>query len=134
MPRVTFDMSLSDILLGVQDLSPPFIQCVLFFFEMPLLPLQAPSCGNELSLKAFLVERFLWDNGFLVTEAGLLFGYWHIVVVLLIFVSSAFGTMLTLFPLVLFGCGLDRVFGMFTNVQSLVVSGGGITIILPTQS
>ena len=44
---VTFDRSFLAVFLSGQDLSPPFIQHVLLFFELLLLPLQASSCGNE---------------------------------------------------------------------------------------
>ena len=74
-PRVTFDRSLLVVFLSGQDLSPPFIQCILLGFELSLLLLQGPGYSNELSLEAFLVEGFLWDNKVLVIEADLLFGF-----------------------------------------------------------
>ena len=69
------------VLLGSQDLGPPFIECILFSFELLLFPFQALRCGDELSLEAFLLEGFLWDDKVFVTEANVLFGDWHIVVV-----------------------------------------------------
>ena len=55
-PGLTFGRSFLAVFLSGQDLSPLFIQRVLFFFELQLLPLQAPGYSNEFSLKAFLVE------------------------------------------------------------------------------
>ena len=69
------------VLLGGQDLSPPFIERILFSFELLLFLFQAPSCGDELSLEAFLLEGFLWDDKVFVTEANILLGDLHIIVV-----------------------------------------------------
>lgn len=133
-PRITFDRSFLALFLSGQDLSPPLIQHVLLFFELLLLPFQAPSCGNELLLEAFLIERFFWDDEVFVTKANLLFEFWHEVAVLRVFVVSASRAALTFFPLVLFGCGLDKVFGIFGVVRGLIISGAGIVILCPTRS
>ena len=122
------------VFLNGQDLSPPFIQRILLGFELLLLILQAPGCSNELSHEAFLVEGFLWDNEVFVIEANLLFGLWHIATVLRIFVFSMYRAIFTLFPFVLFGHGLDGVFGIFGIVWSLIISGAGIAILCPTRS
>ena len=71
---VTFGRSLMAVLLGGQDLGPPFIERVLFSFELLLLLFQAMHYGDELSLEAFLFEGFLWDDEILITEAHILFG------------------------------------------------------------
>ena len=73
---VTFCRSLVAVLLGGQDLGPPFIEHILFSFELLLFLFQAPRCGDELSLEAFLLEGFLWDDKVFVTEAHILFGNW----------------------------------------------------------
>ena len=41
-----------------QDLSPPFIERILFSIELLLFLFQASSCGDELSLEVFLIEGF----------------------------------------------------------------------------
>ena len=106
------------VFLSGQDLSPPFIKRILLVFELLLFLFQAPGCSNKLSLEAFLFEGFLWDDKIFVSEADLLFGFWHIVVVLRIFVISVFRAIFPLFPLVLFECGLDGVFGIFGIIRS----------------
>ena len=132
MPRVTFNRSLLAVFPSGQDLSPPFAQRILLFFELLLLPLEDLSCSNKQSLEAFLVEGFLWDNEVFVTEANLLFGFWHVIVVLRIFVVSVSGAIFTLFPFILFGRGLDGVFGIFGIVRSLIIFGSRIAILRPT--
>ena len=74
--RVTFDRSLVAVFLSGQDLSPPFIKCVLFSFELLLFLFQAPSYGDELSLEAFLFEGFLWHDEIFVAKADILLGDW----------------------------------------------------------
>ena len=69
------------VLLSGQGLGPPFIERILSSFELLLFLFQAPRCGNELSLEAFLLEGFLWDDKVFITEANILFGDWHIIVV-----------------------------------------------------
>ena len=120
------------LLLGGQNLSPPFIERILLIFERLLFLFQAPYYGGEPSLEAFLFVGFLWDDKVFVAEANILFEDWHIVVVFRIFVIGVFGVVLTLFPFILFGCGLDGVFGIFGIIRSLIVSGAGITILRPT--
>ena len=132
--RVTFNRSLMAVFLSGQDLSPPFIKCILFGLELLLLLLQAPGCGDELSLEVFLVEGFLLDNEVFIAVANLLFGLWHVVADLRIFVVSVYGAIFTLFPFILFGCGLDGVFGIFGIVRSLIISGAGISILCTTRS
>ena len=64
----------------------------MFSFVLLLFLFQALCCGDELSLEAFLFEGFLWDDKVFITEANVLFGFWHIVAILRIFVISVFGT------------------------------------------
>ena len=73
-PRVTFDRSLVTVFLSGQDLSPPFIERIMFGFELLMFLFQAPGCSNELSLEAFLFEGFLWDDKIIITKANILFG------------------------------------------------------------
>ena len=46
---------------------------------------------------------------------------------------SVFGDILTLFPLILFGRGLDGVFGIFGIVWSVIVYGAGIAVLFATR-
>ena len=43
---LTFDGSLGAVLFGRQDLGPPFIERILFGFELLLLLFQAPHSGD----------------------------------------------------------------------------------------
>ena len=72
--RVTFNRSLVAVFLSGQDLSPPFIECILFGFELLLFLFQETNYSDELSLEAFLFEGFLWDDKIIVTKANILFG------------------------------------------------------------
>ena len=76
---VTFGRSLVVVLLGTQDLGPPFIKRILLSFELLLFIIQAPRYDDELSLETFLFEGFLWNNKIFVTEVNILFGDWHII-------------------------------------------------------
>ena len=74
MLGVTLYWSLRVVLFGGQDHGPAFVERILFSFELLLFLFQAPRGGDELALKAFLFEGFLWDDEIFVTEANILFG------------------------------------------------------------
>ena len=85
--------------------------------ELLLLLLQASCSGYKPALEALLLYRILWYAEFVVTEAHLVFGGRHIVIVLHVSVRCLF--VWAGLPLFLFGLlegGLIRIVFLFNKI------------------
>ena len=78
------------VFLDRQDFGPSVCEQVLVSLELLLLLLQASCSGYKLALEALLLYGILWYAEFVVTEAHLVFGGRHIVIVLQVSVCCVF--------------------------------------------
>ena len=87
---VSPDGGLESVFLGRQDFSPSVCEQILIILELLLLLFQASCSGYKRSLEALLLYGILWYAEFVVTEAHLVFGGRHIVIVLQVSVRHLF--------------------------------------------
>ena len=78
------------VYLGCQDFDPSVCEQILVSLELLLLFLQAFCSGYKPVLEALLLDGVLWYAEFVVTEAHLVFGGRHIVVILHVSVRRLF--------------------------------------------
>ena len=87
---VTFGGAPESIFLGCQDLSPSVCEQIFISLELLLLHLQASCSGYKPALEALLLDGILKHDMFIVTEAHLVFGERHIIVILQVSVRFLF--------------------------------------------
>ena len=113
----TFGWALESVFLGCQNLGPFVCEQVLISLELLLLLFQASCSGYKPALEALLLYGILWDAEFVVTEAHLVFGGRHIVIVLQVSVCRLF--VWASLPVFLFGLlegGLTRIIFLFGTI------------------
>ena len=125
---VTFSWALESVFLGRQDLDPSVCEQILISLELLLLLFQASCIGYKPALEALLLYGILWYTEFVVTEAHLVFGGRHIVIVLQVSARRLF--VWASQPVFLFSLlegGLIRILFLFGTIW-LFFSSAGIVV------
>ena len=122
---VTLGGGPESVFLGRQDFSPFVGEQILVSLELLLLLFQASCSAYKLALEALLLYGILWYAEFVVTEAHLVFGGRHIVIVLQVSVCRLF--IWADLPVFLFGLlegGLIRIVFLFGAIWILFFIAG----------
>ena len=125
MLLVSPDGGLESVFLGRQDFGPSVCEQILVSLELLLLLFQASCSGYKLALEALLLYGILWYAEFVVTEAHLVFGEGHIVIILQVSVYRLF--VWARLPVFLFGLlegGLIRSVFLFGTIWIFFSSAG----------
>ena len=128
---VTLGGGLQSVFLGREDLSPFVCEQILISLELLLLLLlfQASCSGYKPALKALLPYGVLRNAAFIVTEAHLVFGGRHIVIVLQVSVRRLF--IWADLPVFLFGLlevRLIRIVFLFGAIWIVFFSSAGVAV------